>query len=247
MISKKKVLLVIGPQMFREFLRSLLEEEINLEVVDEVFDGIEAVEAVKKHEPDLLLLDLFLPRLSGVSVLNSVRNEFPYMKVMVLTDYKSDQHVVDAFEAGANGYCIKDTSRDEMMMAVRSIMAGQKFVCTGIAEEVVEGYLQGRKKIKEDADWEIITQREREVLKLLAEGFKNREIGEMLHISVKTVEKHRSNIMNKLGLRNVAALTTFAMEHGLVNGAGNPYLIPGVAVPDSKEESAYMNRLISSN
>ena len=245
MISKKKVLLVIGPQMFREFLRSLLEEEINLEVVDEVFDGIEAVEAVKKHEPDLLLLDLFLPRLSGVSVLNSVRNEFPYMKVMVLTDYKSDQHVVDAFEAGANGYCIKDTSRDEMMMAVRSIMAGQKFVCTGIAEEVVEGYLEGRKKIKEDADWEIITQREREVLKLLAEGFKNREIGEMLHISVKTVEKHRSNIMNKLGLRNVASLTAFAMEHGLVNGAGGPFTGFNVSSSGLADKSDNVARTVS--
>ena len=224
MQSKEKVVIVVGPQMFREFLRTMLEAKGDLEVVDEVFDGMEAIECIKKHGPSLLLLDLALPRLSGVSVLNAVRDQFPDMKIMILTDYKADQYVLEAFQAGANGYCIKDASREELLLAIESVMAGHKFVSPGIAGNVVEGYLDGRKKIKESSDWDSITQREREVLKLLAEGYKNKEIGAMLHISCKTVEKHRSNIMNKLDLHNVAALTTFAIDHGLVNGNANSFI-----------------------
>ncbi|MFN2343845.1 MAG: LuxR C-terminal-related transcriptional regulator, partial [Desulfonatronovibrio sp.] len=158
-----------------------------------------------------------------ISVLNAVQDGYPEMKTIVLTDYKSEQSLSEVFEAGANSYCIKDTSKDEMLLAIQRVMSGQTFVCTGIADEVMEGYLEGRKKNMDGNDREILTPREREVLKLLAEAYKNREIGDMLYISEKTVEKHRSNIMNKLGLRNVAALTAFAMEHGLVNGAGNPF------------------------
>lgn len=237
MISKKKVLLVVGPQMFREFLSSMLDQRSDLEVVDQVFDGIEAVDAVKKHSPDLLILDYFLPRLNSISVLNAVRDVYPKMKTIVLTDYKSEQSLPEIFEAGANGYCIKDTSRDEMLLAISSVMTGQTFICTGIADQVVDGYLEGRKKDRDGNDREILTPREREVLKLLAEAYKNREIGEMLHISAKTVEKHRSNIMNKLGLRNVAALTAFAMEHGLVNGAGNPFAPQNDSIPGFPDKS----------
>ncbi|MFO7728327.1 MAG: response regulator transcription factor [Desulfonatronovibrio sp.] len=225
MESAKKVLIITGPQMFREFLSAMLDQRSDLEVVEQVFDGIHAVDAVKKYSPDLLILDYILPRLNGISVLNAVRDVYPEMKTIVLTDYKSEQSLPAIFEAGANGYCIKDTSRDEMLLAIASVMAGQTFICTGIADEVVDGYLEGRKKFRNGNDREVLTPREQEVLKLLAEAYKNREIGDMLHISAKTVEKHRSNIMNKLGLRNVAALTVFAMEHGLVNGAGNPFVL----------------------
>lgn len=231
MESVKKVLIITGPQMFREFLSSLLKDRKNLDVVAQAFDGIEAVEAIKKHKPELLILDFFLPRLNGVSVLNAVRDVCPGMKTIVLTDYKSEQYVPEVFEAGANGYCIKDTSTEEMLLAIDSVMNGQTFICTDMADEVVDGYLEGRKKIREDTEREIITRREQEVLKLLAEGYKNREIGGLLHISAKTVEKHRSNIMNKLRLRNVAALTAYAMEHGLVNGAGNPFVCLNGSVP----------------
>lgn len=220
---KDKVVIVVGPQMFREFLCSMLEEKGDLDVVDQVFDGMEAIESIKKHAPDLLLLDLSLPRLSGISVLNTVRELYPEMKIMILTDYSADQYVLEAFQSGADGYCIKDSSREELLLALESVMAGNKFVSPGIAERVVEGYLSGRKNTKEVSDWDTITQREREVLKLLAEGYKNKDIADMLHISCKTVEKHRSNIMNKLDLHNVAALTTFAIDHGLVNGNANSY------------------------
>ena len=247
MTPKKKVLVVVGPQMFREFLCSMLEAGKDLEVVDQIFDGFEAVEAVKQHIPDFLLLDLCLPRYSGVSVLHSVRGAYPDMKIMVLTDYKSDQLVLEAFEAGANGYCIKDSSYDELLVAVRSIISGRTYICPGIAGEVMEGYLRGRRNKRQGSDWEILTQREKEVLKLLAEGFRNREIGNILHISSKTVEKHRSNIMKKLGLHNVAALTAFAIEHGLVTGAYNSFLIPEISSSGHRGKSEDIGSMTSVN
>lgn len=244
----KKIILAVGPQMFREFLSYMLDQRSDLEVVKQVFDGIDAVDAVKNHRPDLLILDYYLPRLNGISVLNAVRDNYPEMKTIVLTDYKSEQFLSEIFEAGANGYCIKDTSKDEMLLAIDSVMTGQTFVCTGIADEVVDGYLEGHRKNRNGNEREILTAREREVLKLLAEAYKNREIGDMLHISAKTVEKHRSNIMNKLGLRNVAALTAYAMEHGLVNGAGNPFFArQNDSILDFPDKSQKGDRVVPAN
>jgi DNA-binding NarL/FixJ family response regulator len=135
---------------------------------------------------------------------------------MALTIHESDQYVLEAFEAGADGYCLKDAGRNELMVAVDGVLQGKRYISPSISDNVLEGYLTGRKKLKSKTSWDTITQREREVLKLLAEGFQNKEISDMLHISVKTVEKHRANIMNKLDLHNAAALTAYAIEHGLV-------------------------------
>ena len=216
MKSKKKVVIAEDHQLFREGLKAMLAGKEDLEVVAEAQDGLEAIRNVRKHAPDLLLLDLSMPRLSGISVVNEVRAQFPEMKILVLTIHESDQYVLETFKAGVNGYCIKDASRDELLMAIESVMAGKTFISPGIADEVMEGYLSGRKTLKEKSNWETITQREREVLKLLAEGYMNKEIGDLLNISTKTVEKHRANIMSKLDLHNAAALTAYAIEQGLV-------------------------------
>jgi DNA-binding NarL/FixJ family response regulator len=133
-----------------------------------------------------------------------------------LTIHESDQYVLEAFEAGADGYCIKDAGRNELMVAIDSVLEGKTYISPGIAENVMEGYLEESKRLKTKTTWDTITQREREVLKLLAEGYLNKEIAEFLHISVKTVEKHRANIMNKLDLHNASALTAYAIEKGLV-------------------------------
>lgn len=215
---KKKVVIALTPQMLREFLSSCLTEteSFSLTVVAELEDGMEAVSAVNEHIPDLLILGLALPRLSGISVINAVRPRHPEMKILVLTDYEDDLYVLEAFQAGANGYCIKDSSMDEMLLAIESVLAGKKFLSPGITADILDGYLEAHEKTRESTEWDSITQREREVLKLVAEGFKNKEIADMLHVSCKTVEKHRSNIMSKLGLHNVAALTTYAIDRGLV-------------------------------
>ena len=216
MTSPKKVVIAEDHQLFREGLRAMLAGRDDLEIVAEADDGLEAIRCIRKYSPDLLLLDLSMPRLSGISVIKDVRGQYPDMKILVLTIHESDQYVLETFKAGVNGYCIKDSSRNELLVAIDSVLAGKTYISPGIADEVMQGYLSGRKTIKVKSDWETITHREREVLKLLAEGYMNKEIGELLNISVKTVEKHRANIMNKLDLHNAAALTAYAIDKGLV-------------------------------
>ena len=214
--GKTKVVIVEDHKLFREGLKSLLSEKDDLVVVGEAGDGIEAIRAVKKYRPDLLLLDLSMPKMNGISVMKEIKSQFPEIKIMALTIHESDQYVLEAFEAGADGYCLKDAGRNELMVAVDSVVQGKRYISPSISDNVLEGYMSGRKKLKSKTTWDTITQREREVLKLLGEGYQNKEISDMLHISVKTVEKHRANIMNKLDLHNAAALTAFAIEHGLV-------------------------------
>ena len=215
--SKTKIVIVEDHKLFREGLKSLLSDKADLEVIGEAGDGLEAIRTVKKCRPDLLLLDLSMPKMNGISVMKEIKTQFPEIKIMALTIHESDQYVLEAFEAGADGYCLKDAGRSELMVAVDSVLQGKRYISPSISENVLEGYMTGRKKLKSKTSWDTITQREREVLKLLGEGYQNKEISEMLHISVKTVEKHRANIMNKLDLHNAAALTAFAIEHGLVD------------------------------
>ena len=217
MDEKKTVFIAEDHQLFRDGLKAMLASKDGLEVVGEARDGLEAINSIKKRQPDLLLLDLSMPRLSGISVIKELRRQFPDMRILVLTIHESDQYVIETFEAGANGYCIKDASRDELLLAMNSVLSGKTYISPGIAENVMEGYLEGHKKIKTRSAGETLTQREREVLKLLAEGYTNKEIGDLLNISVKTVEKHRANIMQKLNLHNAAALTAFAIDQGMVH------------------------------
>jgi len=216
MEDKKTVFIAEDHQLFRDGLKAMLAAKDGLEVIGEARDGLEAINSIKKKQPDLLLLDLSMPRLSGISVIKELRRQFTGMRILVLTIHESDQYVIETFEAGANGYCIKDASREELLLAINSILNGKTYISPGIADNVMEGYLEGHKKIKSKSSWENLTHREREVLKLLAEGYTNKQIGDLLNISVKTVEKHRANIMQKLNLHNAAALTAFAIDQGLV-------------------------------
>jgi DNA-binding NarL/FixJ family response regulator len=211
-----RVVLVEDHKLFREGMKAMLNSREDLEVVAEAKDGLEAIRCIKKNNPDLLVLDLSMPRLSGISVIKDIRPQFPDLKILVLSIHESDQYVLEAFEAGANGYCIKDASRDELMIAIDSVLHGKKYISPGVADNVLEGYLEGRKTLKTQSTWDTVTRREREVLKLLAEGYMNKQIAEFLNISVKTVEKHRSNIMNKLDLHNASSLTSYAIEKGIV-------------------------------
>lgn len=212
----KKIIIVEDHQLFREGLKAMLGSRNDFEVIAEAEDGLEALEVVRENHPDLLLLDLSMPRLGGISVIKEVKRLYPGIAILALTIHESDQYVLEAFNAGVNGYCIKDASREELLVAISSVLKGHTYISPGIADNVMEGYIEGRKRIKTRSSWDSITQREREVLKLLGEGYLNRQIADMLHISVKTVEKHRSNIMGKLDLHSTAALTSFAIEKGLV-------------------------------
>jgi len=212
----KKIIIAEDHRLFREGLKALLESNPEYEIVCEAANGFEAIRCARQHKADLMILDLSMPKLGGISAMSDIKSQFPEIKILVLTIHQADQYVLETFDAGADGYCLKDAGRDELRVAIESVLAGNTYLSPGVAEQVMEGYIEGRKRMKTKTTWDTITPREREVLKLLGEGYQNKEISELLHISVKTVEKHRANIMNKLDLHNAAALTAYAIEQGLV-------------------------------
>jgi len=216
MEPKKQIFIVEDHRLFREGLKAMLSPSQEYEIIGEAEDGLEAIRLIKKKKPDLVLLDLSMPRMNGLSVLREIKGSMPEVKILVLSIHESDQYVLQAFEARADGYAIKDSSREELRVAIRSVLEGKKYISPGVAGNVLEGYLDGRKTLKTKSALDTVTEREKEILKLLGEGYQNKEIAELVHISVKTVEKHRANIMAKLDLHNAAALTAFAFEHGLI-------------------------------
>ena len=215
--EKQRIVIAEDYTILREGLRALIASYPDFEVVGEAGDGHEAVQSVEKLKPHLVLMDLSMPRMNGMDAIREIRRRAPETKIVVLTVHKTEEYILATLKAGADGYVLKDATRDELIMAVRNVISGKRYISPGISEKVIEGYLDGRKNIKPRTSWETLTHREREVLKLIAEGHRNKEIADYLCISVKTVEKHRANLMEKLDLHNVQALTTFAIEKGLVN------------------------------
>jgi DNA-binding NarL/FixJ family response regulator len=134
-----------------------------------------------------------------------------------LTVHRAEEYILATFRAGADGYLLKDSTQAELLMAVKKVLSGTHYISPEISEKVIEGYIEGKKSLKSRTSWETLTQREREILKMIAEGYRNKEIAEDLCISVKTVEKHRANLMEKLDLHSIQALTAFAIEKGLVS------------------------------
>lgn len=217
MNQKVRIVIAEDHTILREGLRSLLSSEPNFEIVGEAEDGREAIKCVEKFRPDLILTDLSMPRMNGMEAIKEIKRQSPKTKVLVLTVHKAEEYILATFRAGANGYLLKDSTHAELVMAVKKVLSGKQYISPEISEKVIEGYLEGKKTLKTQTSWETLTQREREILKLIAEGYKNKEIAEDLCISVKTVEKHRANLMEKLDLHSIQALTTFAIEKGLVS------------------------------
>ena len=216
MEKKFRIVIAEDHNILREGLKSLVRSNDAFEVVAEAGDGIEAIRAVEKHRPDLLLLDLSMPRMSGISVIKDIKARFPETKILALTIHDTEEYILESFHAGLDGYCLKDANSSELLMAINRVLEGKTYLSPGISEKVLIGFLEEKKKFKTITSWDSITQREREVLKLVGEGYKNKEIADYLCISVKTVEKHRSNIMRKLDVHTSPGLTAIAIEKGLV-------------------------------
>jgi DNA-binding NarL/FixJ family response regulator len=215
--SKYRIVIAEDHTILREGLRSLLTSGSEFEVVGEAEDGREAIRCVEKLKPDLILTDLSMPRMNGMEAIREIKKRSPETKILVLTVHKTEEYILATVRAGADGYLLKDSTHAELLMAVKHVLSGKRYISPGISDKVLDGYLDGRRTLKTRTSWETLTQREREILKLIAEGYKNKEIADDLCISVKTVEKHRSNLMEKLNLHNVQALTAFAIERGLVS------------------------------
>ncbi|MBW2412021.1 MAG: response regulator transcription factor [Deltaproteobacteria bacterium] len=212
-----KIVLAEDHTILREGLKALLSSDPQFEIIGEAADGRKAVRCVEKLEPDLILMDLSMPRMSGMEAIREIKNRYPEIRIIALTVHKTDEYLHTTLQAGADGYVLKDATHDELMLAIKKVMKGHSYLSPGVSEKVIEGYLEGKVSAMPDSPWETLSPREREVLKLIAEGYKNKEIADDLCISLKTVEKHRANLMKKLDLHNAAALTVYAMQKGLVN------------------------------
>ena len=215
--KKSRIVIAEDHTILREGLRSLLSHNPEFEIVGEAEDGREAIQCVEKFKPDLILTDLSMPRMNGMEAIREIKRQSPKTKVLVLTVHKAEEYILSTLKAGADGYLLKESTHAELVMAVKKVLSGKRYMSPEISEMVIEGYLEGRKTLKARTSWETLTHREREILKLIAEGYKNKEIADDLCISVKTVEKHRANLMEKLNLHNVQALTALAIEKGLVS------------------------------
>jgi len=215
--QKYRIVIAEDHTILREGLRALLSSRPEFEIVGEAEDGRMAVQCIERLKPALALMDLSMPRMNGMDAIREIKKRCPETKILVLTVHKTEEYILATFKAGADGYALKDSTHTELVMAIKSVLTGKPYLSPGISEKVIEGYLEGRQTLKTRTAYETLTHREREILKLIAEGYKNKEIADDLCISVKTVEKHRANIMEKLGLHNVQALTAFAIEKGLVS------------------------------
>jgi len=216
MNEKKKIVIADDHTIFREGLRMLLSSNPEFDVLGEASDGYQAIHYVNKFKPDIILVDLSMPKLTGIEAIIEIKKENPETKILVLTMHNTDEHITAALKAGANGFILKDSSYSELQTAINNILNGKFYVCPSISENLVTGYLEGKRALNQTSSWDTLTKTERRILKRIAEGLTSKEIATQFFISVKTVQKHRSNLMQKLDIHNVSELTAYAYKKGVV-------------------------------
>jgi DNA-binding NarL/FixJ family response regulator len=216
MSIKQRILIVEDHTLLRAGLRALLTQDPDNEIVGEADNGHDAVNAIGTLKPHLVLMDISMPGMNGIEAIRDIKRRYPETRVLVLTIHKTDEYIHESLRAGADGYILKNATHDELRVAVRSVMNGKTYLSPDISDKVINGYLGVGSATNPSSVWDSLTHREREVLKLVAEGHPNKFIADYFCLSVKTVEKHRSNLMKKLNMHNASSLTTYAIEKGLV-------------------------------
>jgi two-component system response regulator NreC len=215
-MNKIRVLLAEDHTIVRKGLRSLLDGEAGIEVIGEAEDGREAVEKVGQLLPDVVLMDITMPSLNGLEATRQIKKRFPEVKVVILTMHANEEYIFQILRAGASGYLVKQAAPTELLSAIQAAYRGESFLSPSISRKVIEEYIQQAEATAEKDSYDQLTDREREVLQLIAEGHPNREIAELLHISVKTVGTHRANLMDKLDIHSTAELTQYAIRKGVI-------------------------------
>ncbi|MBI4761981.1 MAG: response regulator [Chloroflexota bacterium] len=210
------ILLADDHQVLREALRFLLESQPDFHVVAETGDGLEAAALVEKHRPDVLIVDMRMPGLSGLEVARRTKRLSPATKVIILSMYDAEAYVMDSLAAGAAGYVLKQSSSQELLSAIRQTLAGGLYLSPSLNERALQSYIQHSREAHIPDPFDLLTDREREVLQLAAEGLNNPQIAEKLSISPRTVEMHRAHLMQKLGLKTQTDLVKYALKRGLV-------------------------------
>lgn len=211
-MDKIRVLIADDHALVREGIRRILESAEDMEVVGEAADGLEATKKVQQIAPEVVLMNIAMPGLGGLEATTEIHKTSPESKVLILTQYDNKEYLRRFFKAGASGYILKKAAGTDLLSAIRAVHRGGTFLDPSLANLVVEDYL----KQPEEAEYEKLSDREKEVLKLIAEGYTSKQIADLLTISVKTVMAHRTNIMEKLGIRNRSELIRYAISKGLI-------------------------------
>ncbi|MBD3415047.1 MAG: response regulator [Candidatus Aminicenantes bacterium] len=210
------VLLAEDHTIVRKGLRSLLSQTQGIKVIGEAENGREAVKLVEKHHPELVVMDISMPLLNGLEATRQIKKRFPKTQVLILTVHDNEEYLFEIIKAGASGYIVKKAALEELLMAVQAVSKGETFFSPTVSTKIIKKLLKKKETLEQEPPHSYLTEREREVLQLIAEGYSNKEIAEILFISVKTVEAHRSHIMEKLDLHKAADLTKYAIEHRII-------------------------------
>jgi DNA-binding NarL/FixJ family response regulator len=210
---KIRIVLADDHALVRAGMKALLESAEGFEVVGEASNGREAVRVAKALKPDVALFDIAMPELNGIDAARRLGVECPEVRVLILSMHTDPGYVRAAMQAGTAGYVLKDAGVEELELAIRAALRGERYLDPRISKQVIEGYVRGL----EAPEGPALTPRQREILQLIAEGRSTREIAQRLHVSVKTVETHRAQLMERLGIRDVAGLTRYAIRIGLVS------------------------------
>jgi two-component system, NarL family, response regulator NreC len=211
-----RVLIADDHKIVREGLKALIDKQESMQVVAEADNGLEAVRLARKLQPDVVIMDLGMPQMNGIEATREVTAREPGIKVIALSMHSDKRFVLQMIKAGASGYLLKDSAFEELITAIKTVVSNQSYLSPKITDVVIKDYLQTLSKGDVSA-FSVLTAREREVLQLLAEGRSTKEIAASLNVSVKTVETHRQQIMDKLNIRSVAELTKYAIREGLTS------------------------------
>ncbi len=213
--TRTRVLLADDHALVRRGVRLILDNEPDLTVVAEAGDGAEAIEKTRAELPDLAILDIAMPRLTGLQAARELSRLHPELRILILTMYDNEQYFFEALKAGASGYVLKSVADRDLVEACRAAMRGEPFLYPGAVTALIRNYLD-RARYGDDIPEKPVTDREEEILKLVAEGHSSKQIADLLVISVKTVERHRANLLHKLGLKDRLELTRYAIRAGLI-------------------------------
>jgi two-component system response regulator NreC len=213
---KARVLIADDHALVRQGIASFLKMSDAYEVVGEAADGVEAIQAVKKHKPDVVLMDISMPKLGGLEATVEIKKINPDIKILVLTQYEDTVYIRRFFKAGVSGYLLKKAVGVELLTALETVLAGRKYVHPSIASCVVDGYIGVQKGEPAEDTYDSLTDREKQVLKLIAEGYTQKEAADILNISAKTVVTHQTNISEKLNIHTRAGLIKFAIQKGII-------------------------------
>jgi len=212
-----KVILADDHRIFRKGLKSLLSEKKNIEVLAEADNGDEALEAVKKYKPEIVVMDIAMPKMDGIEATRQVREQFPDTEVVILSMHAKKAYIDQVLKAGAKGYVLKDSDEENLLSAIDTVHNGGYYLDSPVADQVLSDYFRDKSKRELKKQSDPLSERERQVLRLLAEGHSNQEVADTLYISRKTVENHRANIVRKTGIQGQVGLTKYAARIGLID------------------------------